>query len=106
MNNEQLQKELDALKASHVSKLSDAQLSAINDAMARHGPEMEKKVSTAPRQRSSGNRKKKLTANQAQEIREKYIPYVYGRKRLSEEYGVSEMTILKLLRNQIFKSEK
>ena len=103
MNKEQIQKELEALKASHVAKLSDAQLSAINDAMARHGPEMAKKVSTTPRQRSHGKRRTKLTAIQAQDIRERYIPYIYGRKRLSEEYGVSEMTILKVLRNLIFK---
>lgn len=106
MNKEQLQKELDTLKASHVAKLSDAQLSAIDDAMARHGPKMEKKVSTTPRQRSAGKRKTKLTANMITQIKSKYIPYIYGRKRLAEEYGVSQMTILKVLRNQIFKQEK
>jgi len=105
MNKEQLQEELDALKESHVAKLSDAQLRAIDDAMARDGPKMAKKVSTTPRQRSTGKRRTKLTVVQAQELREKYIPYVYGRKRLAEEYGVSQMTILKILRNQIFKSQ-
>jgi hypothetical protein len=103
---DQIQKELDALKSSHVAKLSDAQLSAINEAMARHGPDMAKKMSTTPRQRSAGKRKTKLTANIITQIKSKYIPYIYGRKRLAEEYGVSQMTILKVLRNQIFKQEK
>jgi hypothetical protein len=74
--------------------------------MARHGPEMAKKMSTTPRQRSTGKRRTKLTANMITQIKSKYIPYIYGRKRLAEEYGVSQMTILKVLRNQIFKPEK
>jgi hypothetical protein len=105
MNKEQLQKELDTLKASHVAKLSDAQLSAIDDAMARHGPEMAKKVSQTPRQRSHGKRKTKLTFEMAETIRSKYIQFIYGRKKLSVEFGVSQMTILKILRNQIFKAQ-
>jgi hypothetical protein len=35
----------------------------------------------------------KLTENQVREIRAKFIPRVYGRKKLAEEYGVQPCTI-------------
>lgn len=100
---EKIQRELDLIKASHLARLSDAQLRAIDEAMVRHGPEMAKKVSKTPRRRAAGSRKTVLTMGQAIEIRRKYIPYVYGLLRLSVEYGVSRSTVLKVVRNQIFK---
>jgi hypothetical protein len=86
--------------------MSEAQLRAIDDALARDGPEHQKKVSTTPRKRSVGKRKTKLTIEEAEEIRMKYARYVYGTLRLSLEYGVSRTTIIKIVRNQIFKKTK
>ncbi len=100
------QQEIDALSASHISRMSEAQLRAIDDALARDGPEHHKKVSTTPRMRSVGTRKTKLTMAQAERIRMTYAPYVYGTLRLALEYGVSRTTIIKIVRNQIFKSSK
>jgi DNA invertase Pin-like site-specific DNA recombinase len=104
MDKKKIQQQIDSLKATPLASLSDAQLRAINEAMARHGPEMTKKVSKAPRIRAAGKRKTKLTLEQAVEIRTKYVEFMNGRKKIAKEYGVSVTTILKILRNEIFKT--
>ena len=43
------------------------------------------------------NRKRKLSNDQILEIRKKYNPYVYGKLRLANEYGVSKSLIHKIL---------
>ncbi len=43
------------------------------------------------------NRKRKLSNDQILEIKKKYNPYVYGKLRLSKEYGVSKTLIHKIL---------
>ena len=47
----------------------------------------------------------KLTMNQALEIRQKYIPGVYGKKRLAAEYEVSKSVITRILNNQSWKTK-
>ena len=43
-----------------------------------------------------------LTLEQADEIREKFVPWKYTRKMLAEEYGVSEGTVRDVLRNRYY----
>jgi hypothetical protein len=50
-------------------------------------------------------RKCKLTMNQAVEIRQKYVPGEYGKKRLAAEYGVSKSVITRILKNQSWKQK-
>jgi hypothetical protein len=50
-------------------------------------------------------RKCKLTLDQALEIRQKYIPGEYGKKRLASEYGVSKSVITRILNNQSWKQK-
>jgi len=45
----------------------------------------------------------KLSQELVKEIREKYIPHVYGKKRLAAEYGVSPSVILRILRGKSWK---
>ncbi len=52
---------------------------------------------------STSNRRCKLTAKQAQEIRSKYNPHIYGKKRLASEYGVSASVILRIIRGESWK---
>jgi DNA invertase Pin-like site-specific DNA recombinase len=104
MDKKIIQQQIDALKATPLANLSDAQLRAINEAMARHGPERTKKVSKTPRIRAAGKRKTKLTLEQAVTIRATYVKFMNGRKKIAKEYGVSVTTILKILRNEIFKT--
>ena len=50
------------------------------------------------------HRKCKLTPDDVQEIRKKYIPHMYGKKRLAEEYRVSPSVILRIIRGQSWKT--
>ena len=54
----------------------------------------------------SENRKTKLNKKKVNEIREKYNPYVYGKKRLAIEYGVSVTVIYKILKGKMWKNSK
>ena len=45
----------------------------------------------------------KLTYEQVKEIRAKYIPHVYGKKRLAFEYGVSPSVILRIIKGKSWK---
>lgn len=47
----------------------------------------------------------KLTMYQALEIRQKYVPGEYGKKRLAEEYEVSKSVITRILNNQSWKTK-
>lgn len=48
-------------------------------------------------------RRCKLNFKQVNEIREKYVPHVYGKKRLANEYGVSASVILRILKGLSWK---
>lgn len=50
------------------------------------------------------NRKTKLNSKQVKEIRNKYNPYVYGKKKLAIEYGVSVTLIYKIINRVKWKS--
>ena len=50
------------------------------------------------------NRKTKLTNQQVAEIRAKYNPHVYGKKKLSKEYGVSTSVIFRIINGLIWKN--
>lgn len=49
------------------------------------------------------NRKCKLTPEQVHDIRGKYVPHVYGKVRLAQEYNVSASVILRILRGKSWK---
>lgn len=49
------------------------------------------------------NRRCKLTQHQVNEIRSRYIPHVYGKKRLSKDFGVSPSVILRILKGSSWK---
>ena len=52
---------------------------------------------------SPKNRKCKLTPDQVKEIRKRYVPHVYGKKRLAAEFGVSPSVILRIIRGEAWK---
>ena len=45
----------------------------------------------------------KLTEKQVLKIREKYIPYVYGTRRLAKEFGAAQTTIMEIVKRQTWK---
>jgi hypothetical protein len=104
MDKKEIQRQIASLNQGHLSKMSDRKLKAIEDARLRHSSEISNRMSANGRIRAPGKRKTKLTQQQAEEVRSKYSPYIYGKARLAEEYGVSATTIMKIVRNKIFKT--
>ena len=51
----------------------------------------------------SENRKTKLTKDKVREIRRKYNPHIYGKKRLAIEYGVSVSVIYRIIKGIMWK---
>ena len=49
------------------------------------------------------NRVCKLTPKMVKEIREKYIPFIYGKQKLAREYGVSTSVVYRIIKNQVWK---
>lgn len=58
------------------------------------------------RVRGEKNGNSKLNLEQVNEIRKKYIPYKVTHKQLGLEFGVSEITIRKILKGQLWNYEK
>jgi hypothetical protein len=52
------------------------------------------------------NKSSKLTQKQVDEIREKYIPYFYGFKKLAKEYNVSLQNIYLIIKNKSWRIYK
>jgi hypothetical protein len=48
----------------------------------------------------------KISREQSQEIRLKYSPNTYGKKRLAKEFGVSKAVITRILNNQSWRTIK
>ena len=52
----------------------------------------------------SENRRTKLNKEQVREIRRKYNPHVFGKKRLAIEYGVSVSVIYRIIKGVMWKT--
>ena len=52
----------------------------------------------------SENRRTKLTKDKVREIRRKYNPHIYGKKRLAIEYGVSVSVIYRIIKGSMWKN--
>jgi hypothetical protein len=101
MTKEMIQAELDKIMGSSFARTSDKKLQSMED-LSRYQKHIFK-GSQPPAlipYNSFRNRVCKLTPEKVNEIREKYRPNVYGKKRLAEEYGVSPSVILRILKNQ------
>ncbi len=104
MNINLIQAEVDKVAQSTFAKKSDKQLMSyeIMSEIYRN-----KHKGVQPSSLSNFNHRKyrvcKLTQAQVAEIRSKYNPHVYGKLKLSKEYGVSAPLILKIVRGLIWK---
>jgi len=52
----------------------------------------------------SENRRTKLNKEMVREIRRKYNPHIYGKKRLAIEYGVSVSVIYRIIKGVMWKT--
>ena len=50
-------------------------------------------------------KRRKLTMEQAREVRNKYVPFKYSLRKLAKEYGVDKRVIVKIINNERYKEE-
>lgn len=104
MNIKQIQEEIDKIQSSPFSKKTDKQLLSYDLLSELHRQRYQGKQPFAlVRYNDSENRRTKLTKNDVREIRKKYNPHVYGKKRLSIEYGVSVSVIYRIIKGVMWK---
>jgi hypothetical protein len=105
MDTKKIQEELNKIHAAPFSKKSDKQLFAHDVLSNLH---KQKYAGVQPialvKYNDSENRKTKLSKEKVREIRRKYNPHIYGKKRLSIEYGVSASVIYRILKGIIWKA--
>ena len=104
MDIDAIQREVSKVWKADYAKKTDKQLMSYQDLSDRYRSECGGNQPPAlAKYNSSANRKCKLTAAQVRSIRNKYIPHVYGKVRLAQEFGVSTSVILRILRGESWK---
>jgi hypothetical protein len=103
MDIKKIQEEIDKLIASPISKKSDRQLIANDAKSADYKQRFKDKVPEGfLMYNKSSSKQTKLTQTQADEIRTKYCPNIYGKRRLAKEYNVSVALITKIIDRKIW----
>jgi hypothetical protein len=105
MNIKVIQDEIKKIESSSFSKKTDKQLISYERLSQLHKNKYQGIQPLAlMKYNISDNRKTKLTKKQVREIRQKYIPHIYGKKRLSIEYGVSVSVIYRIIKGLMWKT--
>lgn len=105
MNINKIQSELKKIQSSSFAKKSDKQLMSYEILSELHKNQYQGIQPLAlVKYNDSENRKTKLTKDQIKEIRRKYNPHVYGKKRLAIEYGVSASVIYRIIKGLMWKT--
>jgi len=98
MDTKKIQEEINKIHAAPFSKKSDKQLIAHDVLSTLH---KQKYAGVQPialvKYNKSENRKTKLSKVDVIAIRDKYNPYIYGRKRLAKEFGISVSLVHKII---------
>jgi hypothetical protein len=98
MNISEIQQELDNISLRPFARKTDKQLIAYEELSNFYKSKYQgKQPSMLLKYNLPINRKCKLSIEQVREIRSKYIPNVYGKKKLGMEYGVSTSVIYRIL---------
>ena len=104
MNTADIQKEVNKVSEAGFAHKTDKQLWSYQELSERYYYEKGKQQPSALiKFNQPFKRKCKLTRSIVTEIRSKYIPHVYGKKRLALEYGVSASVILRILQGKSWK---
>jgi DNA invertase Pin-like site-specific DNA recombinase len=105
MDNKLIQEEIEKIQSSTFSKKTDKQLISY-DMLSQLHKEQYKGIQPLAlvKYNDTDNRKTKLTKEKVQEIRKKYNPHVYGKKRLAIEYGVSVSVIYRIIKRVMWKN--
>jgi DNA invertase Pin-like site-specific DNA recombinase len=101
MDIKKIQEEVLKIKEAPYSKKTDKQLFAYEILSETHkGRNKGVQPTALLKYNEAVNRKCKLTAQKVNEIRQKYNPHIYGKKRLAEEYGVSTSVIYRIIKGK------
>ena len=105
MNIKKIQSEIKKVESSSFAKKSDKQLMSYEILSELHKNQYQGIQPLAlVKYNNSENRKTKLNKAQVREIRRKYNPHVYGKKRLAIEYGVSVSVIYRIVKGLMWKT--
>ena len=105
MNIKKIQSEIKKIESSSFAKKSDKQLMSYEILSELHKNQYQGIQPLALiKYNDSENRKTKLNKAQVREIRRKYNPHVYGKKRLAIEYGVSVSVIYRIIKGLMWKT--
>ncbi len=105
MNINKIQTEIKKIESSSFAKKSDKQLMSYEILSELHKNQYQGIQPLAlVKYNDSENRKTKLNKVQVREIRRKYNPHVYGKKRLAIEYGVSVSVIYRIIKGLMWKT--
>lgn len=105
MNIKEIQKEITKIQKSVYAKKTDKQLMSYEMLSELHKKQYQGIQPLALKKyNDSENRKTKLNKAQVREIRGKYNPHVYGKKRLAVEYDVSVSVIFRIIKGLMWKN--
>ena len=105
MNIKKIQSEIKKIESSSFAKKSDKQLMSYEILSELYKSQYKGVQPLAlVKYNDSENRKTKLNKAQVREIRRKYNPHVYGKKRLAIEYGVSVSVIYRIIKGLMWKT--
>lgn len=105
MNINKIQTEIKKIESSSFAKKSDKQLMSYEILSELHKSQYKGIQPLAlVKYNDSENRKTKLNKEQVREIRRKYNPHIYGKKRLAIEYGVSVSVIYRIIKGLMWKT--
>jgi hypothetical protein len=106
MNIKEIQTEIKKIESSSFAKKSDKQLMSYEILSELHKNQYQGIQPLAlVKYNDSENRKTKLNMAQVREIRRKYNPHVYGKKRLAIEYRVSVSVIYRIIKGLMWKTK-
>jgi DNA invertase Pin-like site-specific DNA recombinase len=105
MDIKKIQEEIKRIQSSSYAKKTDKQLISYELLSELHKQQYQGLQPLAlVKYNDSENRRTKLNKEQVLEIRRKYNPYVYGKKKLAIEYGVSVSVIYRIIKGVMWKT--
>lgn len=105
MDIKSIQDEVEKIQALPFAKKTDKQLISYDMLSQLHKEQYQSLQPLAlVKYNDSDNRRTKLTKEKVREIKRKYNPHVYGKKRLAIEYGVSVSVIYRIIKGVMWKT--
>jgi hypothetical protein len=105
MDIKRIQEEIKRIQSSSYAKKTDKQLMAwdiLSELYKQQYQGIQPKALV--KYNDSENRRTKLNKEQVREIRSKYNPHIYGKKRLAIEFGVSVSVIYRIIKGIMWKN--